>query len=52
MRGMSVEDTAKEAPEHELSPSCWCHPVKVYENPLTGSIVWVHNRLAEMETDS
>lgn len=28
--------------EHTADEDCWCNPYLVYEDPLTGSQVWVH----------
>jgi hypothetical protein len=28
--------------EHRSDATCWCHPVKSYEDPATGTQVWSH----------
>jgi len=29
-------------PPHVDSPDCWCSPKMTYEDPVSGSQVWVH----------
>ena len=30
--------------EHKTTSKCWCKPKLDYENPITHSQVWVHNK--------
>jgi len=35
----------KPEPPHSNSKDCWCDPYLDYENPETGSQVWIHRKI-------
>lgn len=43
-----VYKMGKDEPEHEMSVSCFCHPVLHYADIATKGEVWVHRERKEL----